>query len=120
MRVLDEKYLLKKVGAAESLPNEVLRRPKQPYRAPDSASFFGPDRETPEYVNDLLSEATLRRTGYFDPASTTMLVDKARRGAVRSVRDNQALIGILSTQAWHHVFIDRYRADYAANAWEAQ
>jgi asparagine synthase (glutamine-hydrolysing) len=114
MRVLNEKYLLK-MAAEDYLPEKILQRPKQPYRAPDAGAFFGPDHPTPEYVEALLSEETLRRTGYFDPHSTGLLVAKARRGGVRSVRDNQALVGILSTQLWHHHFIDRYDADFAAD-----
>ena len=36
---LDEKYLLKR-AFADLVPEEIRRRPKQPYRAPDAASFF--------------------------------------------------------------------------------
>ena len=111
MRVLDEKHLLK-LAAEDYLPSEIVRRSKQPYRAPDAAAFFGPDGRTPEYVEELLSGDALRRTGYFDARGVGLLVAKARRGAVRSVRDNQALVGVLSTQLWHHHFIDRYAADY--------
>jgi len=110
MRVLNEKFLLK-LAAEEYLPEVILRRPKQPYRAPDADAFFGAGHEAPEYVDDLLSETTLRRTGYFDPKTTALLVAKARRGGVRSVRDNQALVGILSTQLWHHHFIDRHESE---------
>jgi len=112
MRVLDEKHLLKR-AARGHVPDRVLSRHKQPYRAPDAAAFFEPGRPVPGYVEELLSEEALRRTGYFEPRSATLLVAKARRGAVQSVRDNQALVGILSTQLWHHIFIDRFRSDFA-------
>jgi asparagine synthase (glutamine-hydrolysing) len=36
---LDEKHLLK-VAFEDLLPESILKRPKQPYRAPDAASFF--------------------------------------------------------------------------------
>ena len=36
---LDEKYLLKQ-AFADLVPDEILHRPKQPYRAPDAAQFF--------------------------------------------------------------------------------
>ena len=36
---LDEKYLLKR-AFADLVPDEIIHRPKQPYRAPDAASFF--------------------------------------------------------------------------------
>ena len=36
---LDEKHLLK-LAFEDLVPEEIRRRPKQPYRAPDTASFF--------------------------------------------------------------------------------
>ena len=38
LRVLDEKHVLKR-AAAELVPADIVRRPKQPYRAPDALSF---------------------------------------------------------------------------------
>ena len=42
---LEEKYLLKR-AFADLVPDDIIHRPKQPYRAPDAASFFaaGPSR----------------------------------------------------------------------------
>ena len=43
---LDEKHLLKR-AFADLVPEQIRRRPKQPYRAPDAASFFsGGDRRS--------------------------------------------------------------------------
>jgi asparagine synthase (glutamine-hydrolysing) len=38
---LDEKHVLKR-AARDLVPARVLARPKQPYRAPDAASFVDP------------------------------------------------------------------------------
>ncbi|MBI5117895.1 asparagine synthase (glutamine-hydrolyzing), partial [Candidatus Poribacteria bacterium] len=60
LRVLNEKYILKKC-MSEEIPSAICRRPKQPYRAPDSVCFLGAG--APEYVKELLSERELARTG---------------------------------------------------------
>jgi asparagine synthase (glutamine-hydrolysing) len=104
MKVLDQKHLLKK--AFEGLiPGSITRRPKQPYRAPDGKSFFGPS--VPEYVQDLLSASALKQTGIFDPQAVTALNNKFKAGRARSVKDNMALVGVLSTELLNHQFINQ-------------
>ena len=112
MKVLNEKYLLKR-ATWSLLPEAVLRRHKQPYRAPDAAAFFAGDNTADTgYVDALLSEETIRRYGYFDAKKVSMLLQKARRGAVTSTRDNQAFIGVLSTQVWHHLFVENFHRNF--------
>ena len=105
MRALNEKALLKR-AMGPHLPPGILQRHKQPYRSPDIPAFFGPG--APAWVADLLGEDNLRRTGYFDPRKVGMLVSKARAGRAFAFRDNMALVGILSTQVWHHHFVDNF------------
>ena len=104
LRVLDEKHVLKRI-AKGLVPREILARPKQPYRAPDAASFFGPD--APDYVGDLLCEAALRESGLFDPGGVARLVTKCReglRGNALGNSDNMAFVGVLSAQlVWHEL-----------------
>ena len=103
MRVLKEKHLLRE-AMQEALPASILRRHKQPYRAPDAAAFLG-DR-TPDYVNELTGPDMLKRYGYFDPDKVGRLIAKLRRSKAAAVRDNMAFVGILSTQLWHSAFIE--------------
>jgi asparagine synthase (glutamine-hydrolysing) len=105
LKVLDEKHLLKR-GARDLVPEPILRRPKQPYRAPDAPSFVGP--EAPDYVDELLGESAVREAGLFEPAGVSRLLAKcrARSGAGQfSNADNMALIGVLSTQLLWSQFI---------------
>jgi len=92
---LEEKALLKR-AVADLLPVEVTRRPKQPYRAPDSASFFT------GYGADLVAEAVspdaLNAFGIFAPDRVAALLRKWQAGKLTSVRDNMAFTGVLSTQ----------------------
>ncbi|PIE42586.1 MAG: asparagine synthase (glutamine-hydrolyzing) [Gammaproteobacteria bacterium] len=113
MKALNEKYLLKAAMAPE-LPGEIIHRHKQPYRAPDAPAFFATEgNPAPDYVDELLSENKLRDYGYFDSKRVGMLVKKARRGGAVGAKDNQAIVGILSTQIWHHLFIENYQKDYS-------
>lgn len=106
MKGLNEKYLLKKT-MAKYLPDAIVNRHKQPYRAPDAPAFFpGAGGQTPAFVDDLLSEDKLTRYGYFDAKKVGMLIKKARRGDAMGYKDNQAIVGILATQGWHHLFIE--------------
>ena len=106
LRVLDEKHVLKRV-ARQMLPKEIVSRSKQPFRAPNALSFFGP--KSPGYISEVFSEGAIRCSNLFDPAATLRLFDKCRAQAATdkevSNTDNMALIGILSTQLLHHQFI---------------
>lgn len=104
MKVLNEKYLLKR--ACQGLvPPSILARVKQPYRAPDGESFFGP--MAPDYVEELLSAEAIGKHGIFDANAVRMLVSKFQTGRASSVKDNMALVGILSTELLIHQFAHR-------------
>jgi asparagine synthase (glutamine-hydrolysing) len=101
---LEEKAILKR-WAEPVVPPAVRARHKQPYRAPDAPAFFGP--KAPEYVQELLSEESIRRSGLFDPTAVSGLVRRARAGRITGFGENQAFVGILSAQLWHHTFFAR-------------
>lgn len=103
IRGLNEKYILK-TAMAPWLPASIHRRNKQPYRAPDSQSFFV-DGRAPDYVEELLSDAVLRDRGYFDPAAVRKLVSKCREGRAIGFGDNMAFIAVLSTMLVDHMYV---------------
>jgi asparagine synthase (glutamine-hydrolysing) len=105
MRALRDKRLLRKLGR-ELLPDEIWNRPKKPYRAPIHRSFFN-DR-TQDYVRELLSEASLGETGFFNPAAVGKLVAKIEHGMPIGETDDMALAGILSTQLLHYLFVKNF------------
>ena len=111
IKALDEKYLLKR-GFRDILPRSIVARPKQPYRAPIREVFFS---GASSYVEELLSDDYLLKTGYFNPAKSRRLVDKYRQSdqLIASETQNMALVGILSTQLLHHHFIDTGTASLA-------
>jgi len=107
MKVLTEKYILKE-SMKDYIPKSILKRPKQPYRAPDSQSFFKGDSSS--YVDELLSEDNLLKTGYFNPKAVSALANKCRRNSVLGFKDNMAAVGIISTLLLHEKFINNFDA----------
>ena len=99
---LNEKYMLKRAMQG-LIPESIRQRSKQPYRAPDSQSFFV-DGKPLDYVADLMSEDRIRSVGIFDPKASSMLLKKCGAGRARGFADNMAFVGILSTMLVHAMF----------------
>lgn len=106
MKVMNEKNILKK-AMQDLVPQQIIDRYKQPYRAPDIPGFIGENEH--EYVAELLSEQALVESGYFDPKKVSLLMKKIRRGMAMGYKDNMAFVGMLSTQMWHKLFIKEYQ-----------
>ncbi|MEJ2407462.1 MAG: asparagine synthase C-terminal domain-containing protein, partial [Candidatus Thiodiazotropha sp.] len=100
---LNEKYMLKKTMQG-LIPESIRKRSKQPYRAPDSQSFFQ-DGKPLDYVDDLFSESRIKKAGYFNPKATSLLLNKCARGKALGFGDNMAFVGILSTMLIDEQFI---------------
>jgi asparagine synthase (glutamine-hydrolysing) len=103
IRGLTEKYLLKQ-SVRGLLPEVVRTRTKQPYRAPDSQSFFEGGRPV-DYVAELLDRPRLAAAGYFDPSAVAKLLEKCRSGRAIGFADNMAFVAILSTMLLHEQFV---------------
>lgn len=95
---LKEKFILKWLGK-RWVPQDVLDRPKQPYRAPDAASFILESR--PAYVDECLSDTTTRDVGVFEANAVSSLWQKCRTARRLSNTDNMALLAVLSTHLVH-------------------
>ena len=103
---VDEKHLLKR-AFADLVPEAILRRDKQPYRAPDAAAFFAP---SPDWFEEVMGAEAIERAAVFDADRAGHLLAKCRR-AVTSSRmlgntDNMRVIAVLSTQLLHRQFIE--------------
>jgi asparagine synthase (glutamine-hydrolysing) len=105
---LEEKYLLKQ-AFADLVPPEILQRPKQPYRAPDAASFVADP--TSEWFAEVTSERAVREAGTFRPDLVAGLVAKCRRAAGRAMSntDDMRLLAVVSTQLLYEQFISSDR-----------
>lgn len=100
---LEEKYLLKKLMSGQ-LPDPIINRPKQAYRAPIYSTFIS---NTPEYLPDLLSGHELKDSGIFNAESVQRLINNMKHAKQISEVDNMALTGIISTQLLYDQFVRR-------------
>jgi asparagine synthase (glutamine-hydrolysing) len=105
MNVLREKYILKR-AFRHLLPALIVKRPKQPYRAPDGKSFFAGMEQ--DYIRDLLAPKRVAADGLFDSSAVSKLVEKFKTGQAIGVRDDMAIVGILSTQLVVDQFIRNF------------
>ncbi|HOG57537.1 MAG TPA: asparagine synthase (glutamine-hydrolyzing) [Bacteroidales bacterium] len=106
---LNEKYLLKKLMTGR-IPESIVKRPKQPYRAPISSVFMG--REKPDYVDEMLSEKMTRLAGIFSHESVAALLAKIEKAGTASEMDNMVLAAVISTHLVHSQFIENNNSEF--------
>lgn len=94
-----QKWLLKK-ASERHLPPEIVHRPKAPFNAPLRAWMRGP---LAPMVDDLLSETSLKRRGFYAPAAVRALIDQDRRG---QEDHGMVLWTLLTTELWFRTFFD--------------
>ena len=101
---LNEKYLLKKM-MKNRMPNEILERSKQAYRAPIQSAFNY--KNLPDYLIEMLSNNEIKKSGIFNSKHVLQLLKKINSKKQVSEIDNMALTGILSVQILNDLFVNR-------------
>lgn len=102
---LNEKYLLKQVFK-NRLPANILKRWKNPYRAPIHKALLSSNLNLSE---EYCSEDALKNTGIFDPLKVLKLINKLGKLDKASEFDEMALVGIISTQIIYKNFIGDFQ-----------
>lgn len=102
LNCLNEKFILKILSLGK-IPKSITNRPKQAYRAPITSSLFA--QKSPDHITDFLSDASLSLFGIFNPEKVKNLHTKIMRHGSISEIDQMAIVGILSTQLLHKMFI---------------
>lgn len=108
---LTDKWLLREV-ARKTLPAPIANRRKTMFRANLSSLFLG--AHGPPWVDQLLTEESLARTGYFDHAAVQRvrgLLDGMKWNPFRRTVLDMGLTGVITTQLWHHTFLGGGLAD---------
>ena len=103
LRGLREKEVLRR-WATRILPGQVKSERKPSHRALDAQNFFLPS--SPSWTGDHLTSEALRRVGIFSPAAVGGLVRRCQAGLSPALGENQAMVGILSTQLWYYQYIE--------------
>jgi asparagine synthase (glutamine-hydrolysing) len=110
LRGFQDKYLLRLL-AQRWLPRPIAWRRKAMFRAPFD-SFH--EESAPAFVDQLLSEGSLRKTAYFDAAAVQFWRRASRElrpGSTRRTVVEMGLAGVVATQLWHQIFLDGGLAD---------
>src|ERR1041384_2366124 len=110
LRGFRDKHLLRLL-AERWVPKSVARRHKVIFRAPLDSFHMDP---APPFVAQLLSEESLRKTGYFDPAAVARWrtdFRKMRAGSLPRLSVEMGLMAVAATQLWHHLFMGGGLAD---------
>jgi asparagine synthase (glutamine-hydrolysing) len=110
LRGFKDKHLLRLL-AERWVPKSVARRHKVIFRAPLDSFHMEPE---PPFVAQLLSEESLRKTGYFDPAAVARWrtdFRKMRPGSLPRLSVEMGLMAVAGTQLWHHLFMGGGLAD---------
>ncbi|HSI14209.1 MAG TPA: asparagine synthase (glutamine-hydrolyzing) [Chthoniobacter sp.] len=100
-----DKHLLRLL-AERWVPKSVYDRRKVIFRAPLDSFHMDPE---PPYVADILSEESLRKTGYFDPAAVhhwRQAYRQMRPGSLPRLSVEGGLTAVVATQLWHQLHID--------------
>lgn len=108
--LLRDKYLLRQV-AQRWLPREIAQRRKAMFRAPFDSFHLD---VAPAFVEQLLSRESLQRTGHFDTEAVLhwrQAFRTLREGGLKRISVEMGLVGVLSTQLWHHTFVEGGLAD---------
>lgn len=110
LRGFRDKHILRLL-AERWLPPSVYKRRKVIFRAPLDSFHSDPE---PGFVGQLLSEESLRHTGYFNTAEVThwrRAYRKLRAGSLPRLSIEMGLAAVVATQLWHHMYIDGTLAD---------
>jgi asparagine synthase (glutamine-hydrolysing) len=109
LKGLNEKYLLKKL-LANRIPEKILKRPKQAYRAPIKSVFLG--KEVPEYISEMLSESYTNKAGIFNYKSIASVISRMLKTGIISEIDNMILTSVISTHLINYQFIENRNEEF--------
>jgi len=103
MKYLKEKYILRK-AVADLLPAQIVQRKKKGLFAPLSEWLRD---STSEHITHFLSQETVRKKGYFNPAFVDSLYTKHR---TRQGDFSRVLMMVLNVQIWDELFLNGSRS----------
>lgn len=105
LRGFRDKHLLRLL-AERWVPPSVYQRGKVIFQAPLDTFHMEPE---PPYIADLVSEESLLKTGYFDPAAVRHwrhAYSTLRPRSLPRLSIDGGLTAVVATQLWHHLYID--------------
>ncbi|MSQ95220.1 MAG: asparagine synthase (glutamine-hydrolyzing) [Gemmataceae bacterium] len=113
MRGLRDKLILRHL-ADRWVPRSIAWRRKAMFLAPLDGFHT---TTLPTFVDQLLSEESLKKTGYFDPAAIAHWRNAfraMRAGSNQRTMVEMGLVGVVATQLWHHTYLGGELAELPA------
>lgn len=110
-----DKHLLRLL-AERWLPESIYKRGKVIFRAPLDSFHLDPE---PTFVTQLLSEDSLKRTGYFDIKEVKhwrKAYREMRAGSLPRLSVEMGLAAVVATQLWHQQYIDASLSELPSKA----
>jgi asparagine synthase (glutamine-hydrolysing) len=107
------KYILRK-AFRDLLGEEVLRQPKAGFGVPVDEWLHADLREM---IDDLLSEARVRRAGYFAPESVARIVQEHRQGKRNW---SMQIWQLLTLELWIQIFVEKSPAQIRRSAMQVR
>jgi asparagine synthase (glutamine-hydrolysing) len=104
LNCLNEKFLLKK-AMHNRIPEKILHRSKQAYRAPIKSAFLS--ENSPEYCKQMLSPEHIRQVGIFNPDSLGSVLKRINTSGISTETDNMLLTFVISTHLLYDQFINK-------------
>jgi asparagine synthase (glutamine-hydrolysing) len=106
MNVLNEKYILKETFK-QLLPQSIVRRKKQPYRAPIYQCF---NSRINSLAAKMFDPKLLMEYGYFDASLVGRMIKKLEKTEAEqiSAREDMAMVGIASLQLLHTHYLTNF------------
>ena len=109
MNGLNEKSLLKRL-MQNRIPQSIAKRTKQPYRAPIQSVFLS--KQSPEYVNQMLSEEFFEQVGVFNFLSVKTILARIEKSETSTEVDNMLITFIISTHLLYDQYINKNNRRY--------
>jgi asparagine synthase (glutamine-hydrolysing) len=109
LKGLNEKYLLKKL-LKNRIPESIIKRSKQAYRAPIKSVFLS--NKSADYVKEMLSESYFRKADIFNFDSVSGLISKIEKTGVSSEIENMVLSAVISSHLLYYQFIEDHNKEF--------
>lgn len=109
LKGLTEKYLLKKL-LKDRIPDEIISRTKQPYRAPVNNVFLS--EKAPEYVSEMTSEKYTKKADVFNYNSIQSSFARIKKTGTASEMDDMLTAAVISTHLLYSQYIENKNEIY--------
>ncbi len=112
LKGLDEKSFLKKL-MNNKIPDSILKRSKQAYRAPIKSTFIL--NKTPEFVSEMFSPEVFSKTGVFNYESISGIISKIEKTNTSTEVEDMVLASVISTHLLYYQFIEKDNEQFRNN-----